>query len=93
MADQKLSPPCASPKTELPSGRTRPTKRAAIYTRVSCADQHPETQVYDLRGLATFRRKIGLKNSRLARILNPFVDRNVIFCLTEFKSCLLSVYE
>ena len=52
MADQKLSPPCARPKTELPSGRTRPAKRAAIYTRVSCADQHPETQVYDLRGLA-----------------------------------------
>ncbi len=43
--------------------------------------------------LATFRRKIGLKNSRLARILTSFVDRNVIFCLTEFKSRLLSLYE
>jgi len=55
MAEQKLPPPCASPKTELPSSRTRPAKRAAIYTRVSCADQHPETQVYDLRDLAKQR--------------------------------------
>jgi DNA invertase Pin-like site-specific DNA recombinase len=55
MADQKLPPPSASPKTELPS-KTRPAKRAAIYTRVSCADQHPETQVYDLRELAKQRR-------------------------------------
>ena len=55
MAEQKLPPPCASPKTELPS-RTRPAKRAAIYTRVSCGDQHPETQLYDLRELAKQRR-------------------------------------
>ena len=55
MADQKLPPPCASPKTELPS-RTRPAKRAAIYTRVSCGDQHPETQLYDIRDLAKQRR-------------------------------------
>src|SRR5499425_1973709 len=27
-------------------------KRAAIYTRVSAADQHPETQLYDLREMA-----------------------------------------
>ncbi len=27
-------------------------KRAAIYMRVSTLDQHPETQLYDLRGLA-----------------------------------------
>ncbi len=27
-------------------------KRAAIYMRVSTLDQHPETQMYDLRGLA-----------------------------------------
>jgi len=32
------------------------TKRAAIYTRVSCGDQHPETQLYDLRELAKQRR-------------------------------------
>ena len=55
MADQKLPPPCASPKTELPS-KTRPAKRAAIYTRVSCGDQHPETQLYDIRDLAKQRR-------------------------------------
>jgi hypothetical protein len=40
--------------------------------------------------LATFRRKIGLKNSRLARLLIRFFDRNVIFFLTEFKKFLLS---
>ena len=45
----------ASPKTELPS-KTKPTKRAAIYTRVSGGDQHPETQLYDLRELAKQRR-------------------------------------
>jgi DNA invertase Pin-like site-specific DNA recombinase len=31
------------------------TKRAAIYTRVSTADQHPETQLYDVRQLAAQR--------------------------------------
>jgi DNA invertase Pin-like site-specific DNA recombinase len=31
------------------------TKRAAIYTRVSTADQHPETQLYDLREMAKHR--------------------------------------
>jgi len=55
LADKKLSPPCASPKTELPS-KTKLTKRAAIYTRVSGGDQHPETQLYDLRELAKQRR-------------------------------------
>jgi len=30
-------------------------KRAAIYLRVSTLDQHPETQMYDLRALATQR--------------------------------------
>jgi DNA invertase Pin-like site-specific DNA recombinase len=30
-------------------------KRAALYMRVSTADQHPETQLYDLRALATQR--------------------------------------
>ena len=55
MAEQKLPPPCASPKSELPSTRSL-AKRAAIYTRVSCGDQHPETQLYDLRELAKQRR-------------------------------------
>jgi hypothetical protein len=27
-------------------------KRAALYLRVSTVDQHPETQLHDLRGLA-----------------------------------------
>ena len=31
------------------------TKRAAIYVRVSTGDQHPETQLYDLRGMAKQR--------------------------------------
>ena len=30
-------------------------KRAAIYCRVSIADQHPETQLYDLREMAKQR--------------------------------------
>ena len=30
-------------------------KRAALYCRVSTADQHPETQLYDLRELAKQR--------------------------------------
>jgi DNA invertase Pin-like site-specific DNA recombinase len=30
-------------------------KRAALYLRVSTVDQHPETQMYDLRGLAAQR--------------------------------------
>jgi DNA invertase Pin-like site-specific DNA recombinase len=32
-----------------------PTKRAALYTRVSTIDQHPETQLLDLRRLAEQR--------------------------------------
>ena len=31
------------------------TKKVAIYTRVSTADQHPETQLYDLREMAKQR--------------------------------------
>ena len=30
-------------------------KRAALYLRVSTLDQHPETQLYDLRGMAAQR--------------------------------------
>ena len=54
MADQKLPPSCARSKIEIPPKRG-PIKRAAIYTRVSCGDQHPETQLYDLRELAKQR--------------------------------------
>jgi DNA invertase Pin-like site-specific DNA recombinase len=31
-------------------------KRAALYLRVSTVDQHPETQLYDVRNLAEQRR-------------------------------------
>jgi DNA invertase Pin-like site-specific DNA recombinase len=55
MADQKLSLPCSPPKTEI-AAKSVFSKRAAIYTRVSTADQHPETQLYDLRELAEQRR-------------------------------------
>src|SRR5271157_2000405 len=55
MADQKLSPPCARPKAET-AVKAGSAKRAATYTRVSCSDQHPETQLYDLRELAKQRR-------------------------------------
>jgi DNA invertase Pin-like site-specific DNA recombinase len=37
----------------IAEGRTEPMKRAAIYARVSTADQHLETQLYDLRKLAS----------------------------------------
>ncbi len=30
-------------------------KRCGLYLRVSTVDQHPETQLYDLRGLAAQR--------------------------------------
>jgi DNA invertase Pin-like site-specific DNA recombinase len=55
MADKKLSPPGAPPKAEI-AARAGSAKRAAIYTRVSCGDQHPQTQLYDLRELAKQRR-------------------------------------
>jgi len=41
-------------------------KRAALYLRVSTLDQHPETQSYDLRGLAAQR---GLE------IVNEYTDK------------------
>src|SRR3974377_2520480 len=52
----------ASRRTDSPRRRclsgcekegTEVKKRAAIYCRVSTADQHPETQLYDLREMAT----------------------------------------
>src|SRR5712664_453393 len=55
MADKKLSLQCARPKTEI-AANPGSLKRAAIYTRVSTGDQHPETQLYDLRELAKQRR-------------------------------------
>jgi DNA invertase Pin-like site-specific DNA recombinase len=41
-------------------------KRAALYMRVSTLDQHPETQMYDLRGLAA---------QRGFEIVHEYVDR------------------
>jgi DNA invertase Pin-like site-specific DNA recombinase len=41
-------------------------KRAALYLRVSTLDQHPETQLYDLRGLAA---------QRGFEIFNEYTDR------------------
>src|SRR5712692_10894026 len=55
MADQTLSLPCSHAKTEIPA-KAGSSKRAVIYTRVSTGDQHPETQLYDLRELAKQRR-------------------------------------
>ncbi len=55
MADQTLSPWCSPAKTEI-QGKPGSGKRAVIYTRVSTGDQHPETQLYDLRELAKQRR-------------------------------------
>ena len=47
MAMQNLSPGAIPTKPK--------PKRAAIYCRVSTADQHPETQLYDLREMAKLR--------------------------------------
>src|SRR5229473_7140120 len=55
MADQTLSLPCARPQTEI-AAKPGSAKRAVIYTRVSTGDQHPETQLFDLRELAKQRR-------------------------------------
>ena len=38
-------------------------KRAVIYCRVSTADQHPETQLYDLREMAKQRDLKSCKNT------------------------------
>jgi DNA invertase Pin-like site-specific DNA recombinase len=55
MAEQKL-PLSSGPTQTVTPPKTSSAKRAAIYTRVSCGDQHPETQLYDLRELAKQRR-------------------------------------
>src|SRR5579863_6054712 len=54
MAQPTVALPNSPPKSEAGTGR-RSAKRAAIYTRVSTADQHPETQLYDLREMARQR--------------------------------------
>jgi DNA invertase Pin-like site-specific DNA recombinase len=47
MAIETLSPAAIPTKAKL--------KRAVLYTRVSTVDQHPETQLYDLREMARQR--------------------------------------
>src|ERR1700726_4523045 len=47
MATETLSPPAIPARAK--------SKRAVIYTRVSTIDQHPETQLYDLREMAKQR--------------------------------------
>ena len=54
MADATVALSNSPPKLE-PGPQRRTAKRAAIYTRVSTADQHPETQLYDLREMAKQR--------------------------------------
>jgi DNA invertase Pin-like site-specific DNA recombinase len=54
MATQTLSPSIAAVDAETDQfGRKK--KRAVLYARVSTADQHPETQLYDLREMAKLR--------------------------------------
>src|SRR5258707_1477848 len=55
MADQTLSPSGSPAKIEIPANVV-PGKRAVLYMRVSTGEQHPETQLYDLRELAKQRR-------------------------------------
>jgi DNA invertase Pin-like site-specific DNA recombinase len=55
MADQTLSLSGSPSKTEIPA-KAGFSKRAVVYARVSTGDQHPETQLYDLRELAKQRR-------------------------------------
>jgi DNA invertase Pin-like site-specific DNA recombinase len=55
MADRTLSPSGLPTKIEV-RAKVGSGKRAVLYTRVSTGDQHPETQLYDLRELAKQRR-------------------------------------
>jgi DNA invertase Pin-like site-specific DNA recombinase len=54
MAETKLSLPGSPPKSER-TAKAVSGKRAVLYTRVSSGEQHPETQLYDLRALAQQR--------------------------------------
>lgn len=55
MADQTLSPSGSPAKIEV-RAKAGSGKRAVLYTRVSTGEQHPETQLFDLRELAKQRR-------------------------------------
>jgi uncharacterized protein (DUF2252 family) len=54
MATQTLPPSSAPTKTEI-AAKASYAKRAAIYTRISTVDQHHETQLLDLRLIASQR--------------------------------------
>lgn len=54
MADPKV-PPYTNPANIQSDSSERAKKRAVLYARVSTGDQHPETQLYDLRALAKQR--------------------------------------
>jgi DNA invertase Pin-like site-specific DNA recombinase len=54
MADQKLSPSAIHARVEIDESKPL-KKRAVLYARVSTGDQHPETQLCDLRALAKQR--------------------------------------
>jgi DNA invertase Pin-like site-specific DNA recombinase len=54
MADHKLSPPGIPAEAEIKESKVS-KKRAVLYARVSMGDQHPETQLCDLRTLAKQR--------------------------------------
>jgi DNA invertase Pin-like site-specific DNA recombinase len=54
MANHTLAPPC-SPTEAQTVAMPRSAKRAVLYARVSTGDQHPETQLLDLRQLAAQR--------------------------------------
>jgi DNA invertase Pin-like site-specific DNA recombinase len=54
MADQKLSPSTIPAKVAINESKLL-KKRAVLYARVSTGDQHPETQLLDLRQMAKQR--------------------------------------
>jgi DNA invertase Pin-like site-specific DNA recombinase len=54
MADPKVALSAIPASAEITAPRL-PKKRAVLYARVSTGDQHPETQLYDLRQLAKQR--------------------------------------
>jgi DNA invertase Pin-like site-specific DNA recombinase len=54
MAEHKLAPSALSIEVEIKESKL-PMKRAVLYARVSTGDQHPETQLLDLRQMAKQR--------------------------------------
>ena len=54
MANQALPPSSGPTETEI-AAKSSSAKRVAIYTRISTSDQHHETQLLDLRLMASQR--------------------------------------